>query len=144
MKRLPVCGRAALIGICIAGLVALAAGCGDSGSDNGNNNDNDAAVGPDALVDGDGTVIYPDGDTVDASPHTYVCTVTNCQTHTYQCGDCIDNDGDGLTDSQDPDCLGVCDNNEGGFNTDIPGGNAAPCKMDCYFDQDTGDGNDDC
>jgi hypothetical protein len=67
-----------------------------------------------------------------------------CQSHVYQCGDCVDNDGDGLVDMNDPDCLGPCDNNESGFTLNIPGGNAAPCKQDCYFDQDTGSGNDDC
>lgn len=148
MKRIPVGGRAALIAFCFAcilGLVTLIAGCGGNGGSTGdNNNGNDAAVNDDALVDGDGNVIHVDASTIDASPTTYQCRVTDCQTHTYQCGDCIDNDGDGLTDSQDPDCLGVCDNNEGGFNTEIPGGNAAPCKQDCYFDQDTGAGNDDC
>jgi len=67
-----------------------------------------------------------------------------CQGHIYQCGDLIDNDGDGLIDAQDPDCLGPCDNTEGSYYGGIPGQNNAPCKMDCYFDQDTGPGNDDC
>jgi hypothetical protein len=67
-----------------------------------------------------------------------------CQGHIYQCGDLIDNDGDGLIDSQDPDCLGPCDNTEDSYHGGIPGQNNAPCKMDCYFDQDTGTGNDDC
>jgi hypothetical protein len=67
-----------------------------------------------------------------------------CQSHLYECGNTIDDDGDGLTDWQDPDCLGVCDNTEGSYYGGIPGQNNAPCKMDCYFDQDTGSGNDDC
>ncbi len=62
----------------------------------------------------------------------------------YQCGDCLDNDGDCAIDSNDPECLGACQNNENGFKGDIPGQNSAPCKMDCYFDNDTGAGNDDC
>jgi hypothetical protein len=70
--------------------------------------------------------------------------IATCQGKTYQCGDLVDNDNDGLIDSQDPDCLGPCDNTEGSYAGGIPGQNAAPCKMDCYFDQDTGSGNDDC
>ncbi len=69
---------------------------------------------------------------------------TLCQTHLYLCGDCLDNDEDGLTDSADPDCLGPCDNTEDSYYGGIPGQNNAPCKMDCYFDQDTGPGNDKC
>jgi hypothetical protein len=67
-----------------------------------------------------------------------------CQGHIYECGDNVDNDGDGLTDWQDPDCLGPCDNTEDSYYGGIPGQNNAPCKMDCYFDQDTGAGNDQC
>lgn len=72
------------------------------------------------------------------------CVVTQCQAHVYQCGDCLDNDNDGLIDMYDPDCLGPCHNNEKGFDLQIPGGGNAPCKLDCYFDQDTGSGNDNC
>ncbi len=72
------------------------------------------------------------------------CTPITCQGKTYACGDCVDNDGDGKVDMDDPDCLGPCDNNEKGFFLNIPGANKAPCKQDCYFDQDSGSGNDDC
>jgi hypothetical protein len=68
-----------------------------------------------------------------------------CQGKLYQCGDTLDNDQDGLTDWADPDCLGPCDNNEAGFVTNIPGGSSTnKCRRDCYFDQDSGTGNDDC
>ncbi|MEZ4220693.1 MAG: hypothetical protein R3B13_07160 [Polyangiaceae bacterium] len=70
--------------------------------------------------------------------------VVQCQGKTYQCGDAIDNDGDGLIDWQDPDCFGPCDNNETGYKGNIPGQAAPPCKQDCYFDQDSGSGNDHC
>jgi len=73
------------------------------------------------------------------------CVVTPCQqSHTYECGDCVDNDGDGFTDMLDPDCLGPCHNSESSYFGNIPGQNNAPCKHDCYFDKDTGHGNDDC
>jgi hypothetical protein len=72
------------------------------------------------------------------------CVVATCQGHVYQCGDCVDNDADCKIDSADPDCLGPCDNTEDSYYGGIPGQNNAPCKSDCYFDQDTGSGNDDC
>lgn len=72
------------------------------------------------------------------------CVVTACANHVYECGDCVDNDGDGLSDMDDPDCLGPCHNSETMFFLKIPGANNAPCKQDCYFDQDSGAGNDDC
>ena len=74
----------------------------------------------------------------------HACQKTSCQGKTYTCGDCIDNDGDGLTDSDDPECTGPCDNTEDSYFGGIPGGNNAPCREDCYFDQDTGSGNDQC
>ena len=72
------------------------------------------------------------------------CEIKTCQGKTYQCGDCIDNDNDCTIDSADLSCFGPCDNNEAGFKGNIPGQNSAPCKQDCYFDGDTGAGNDDC
>jgi hypothetical protein len=75
---------------------------------------------------------------------THLCQRTSCQGKIYQCGDCIDNDGDGLIDSHDPDCTGPCDNTEDSYFGGIPGQNNAPCRQDCYFDQDTGSGNDQC
>jgi hypothetical protein len=87
--------------------------------------------------DGGMTVPTPDGG-------TRACFVTQCQNHVYQCGDCMDNDGDGRIDADDPDCLGPCDNSEDSLSPKIPGGNNAPCKADCFFDQDTGSGNDQC
>jgi hypothetical protein len=72
------------------------------------------------------------------------CSVTTCQGKVYQCGDCLDNDSDCAIDSADTECLGPCDNTENSLYGGIPGQNNAPCKMDCYFDADTGAGNDDC
>jgi len=73
------------------------------------------------------------------------CTVSTCQGKVYACGDCLDNDGDcGVDSGGDSQCLGPCDNTEDSFYGGIPGQNNSPCKSDCYFDQDTGSGNDDC
>ncbi|MBI5536082.1 MAG: hypothetical protein HY898_25400 [Deltaproteobacteria bacterium] len=72
------------------------------------------------------------------------CTQVACAGKVYQCGDCIDNDGDCKVDSKDSQCLGPCDNTENGLWGGIPGQNSAPCKQDCYFDNDSGGGNDHC
>jgi hypothetical protein len=72
------------------------------------------------------------------------CNVATCGGKVYECGNCLDDDNDCTVDSNDNDCFGVCDNNESGFKGEIPGQNSAPCKMDCYFDGDSGAGNDDC
>jgi hypothetical protein len=74
------------------------------------------------------------------------CVITTCQGHLYECGDCIDNDGDCLIDMNDPNCWGPCDNNESGWKGEVPGQQSqSTCLiMDCYFDQDSGHGNDDC
>jgi len=80
-----------------------------------------------------------------ASPYDAGIIILQCQGHVYECGDTLDNDNDGLIDMMDPDCLGPCHNNERGYFLNIPGGGAASnCKLDCYFDQDTGNGNDEC
>ena len=82
--------------------------------------------------------------TATATTGSGVVAISPCQGHIYQCGDLLDNDGDGLMDSEDPDCLGPCDNTEAGFYGGIPGQSGPACTVDCYFDQDSGPGNDDC
>jgi hypothetical protein len=81
------------------------------------------------------------------------CQPATCQGKTYACGDCVDNDLDCVNDASDPNsgvdstdlsCLGPCQDNETGLSGQISGQNNAPCKMDCYWDADTGDGNDHC
>jgi hypothetical protein len=63
----------------------------------------------------------------------------------YLCGDCIDNDGDGLVDDQDPECLGPCDNTEGPvLLTGTPGETGNQCGADCYFDRGNGSGSGEC
>jgi hypothetical protein len=61
-----------------------------------------------------------------------------------ECNDGIDNDGDGLVDGADPECTGSVDNDEGSFATGIPGDNIDAVKQDCFFDGDSGQGNDGC
>ena len=61
-----------------------------------------------------------------------------------QCSDGIDNDGDGKIDYIDPECVGPLDNDEGSFATGIPGDNIDACKQDCFFDGNSGMGDDGC
>lgn len=64
-------------------------------------------------------------------------------TGSTQCTDGIDNDGDGLADARDPECTGAVDDDEGSYGTGIPGDNVDQCQ-DCFFDGDSGQGNDGC
>jgi hypothetical protein len=130
-------------GGCQEGISGDAIDGGDGGTDPTMMATDDAGTGTNVDLTGvnlDGAVIIKtDGG------GTKICYYATCQGKLYACGDCLDNDGDGRVDSDDPDCLGPCDNTESGALTlGIPGGNNAPCKADCYFDQDTGTGNDSC
>jgi len=61
-----------------------------------------------------------------------------------QCSDGIDNDHDGLIDGFDPECTGPLDNDEATFATGIPGDNRDPKWQDCFFDGNSGAGDDGC
>jgi hypothetical protein len=140
----------------LACLVLSLAACADNrteSSDGASQGDGSTAGADGSLADGarlDGALpdgLLPDGALPDGGWGTLPgggCAPVRCQAHTYQCANCLDDDGDGLTDWQDPDCLGPCDNSEQGYDLGIPGGGSAPCRLDCYFDQDTGSGNDTC
>ncbi|MFO7564750.1 MAG: hypothetical protein R6X02_19050 [Enhygromyxa sp.] len=112
---------------------------GDGDGDQTGDGDGDQTGDGDGDQTGDG-----DGDqTGDGDPGE--CVITECAGKLYECGNCLDDDDDGKIDAADPDCWGPCDNNEGGFKGNIPGQANAPCtSMDCYFDQDSGTGNDKC
>lgn len=63
---------------------------------------------------------------------------------TTQCSDGLDNDGDGKIDLMDPECVSPLDNDESSFATGIPGDNMDACKQDCFFDGNSGMGDDGC
>jgi hypothetical protein len=67
-----------------------------------------------------------------------------CNNTIFACSDGLDNDQDGLIDAMDPECVGPCDNDEASYATGIPGDNADPCKQDCFFDGDSGQGQEKC
>ncbi len=61
-----------------------------------------------------------------------------CGNQTYECGDTIDNDTDGLIDSDDPDCLGPCDDTEDGYHPELPSWQGDKCHEDCFWDTGAG------
>ncbi len=61
-----------------------------------------------------------------------------------ECSDGIDNDGDGFIDGFDVECTGPYDDDEGSFATGIPGDNKDPIWQDCFFDGNSGSGDDGC
>lgn len=85
-----------------------------------------------------------DAGSADASDAGIIISIVKCLNQIYQCGDGIDNDGDGLIDWQDPDCLGPCDNTEDSYYGGIPGQSGPACDVDCYWDSNSGSGDDDC
>ncbi|MDA3864281.1 MAG: MopE-related protein [Deltaproteobacteria bacterium] len=86
----------------------------------------------------------------DSYDHTLsgVLTVsaTDCTDGGTECSDCIDNNGDGLIDGDDPTCISSSDDNEGQFQTDIPGDNPNDIYgyHDCFIDGNSGAGDDGC
>jgi hypothetical protein len=67
-----------------------------------------------------------------------------CRGKPLHCGDCLDNDDDGVVDAMDPDCLGPCDDDEDGLSSGMVVTQSPNCRLDCYFDGDSGVGNDQC
>lgn len=86
-----------------------------------------------------GIVVEEDGG------ESWTCFVTTCAGRVTLCGNCLDDDGDGLVDAHDPECLGPCDNTEGpALLAGVGGEPGGPCLSDCYWDFGNGPGNDDC
>jgi hypothetical protein len=60
------------------------------------------------------------------------------------CSNGKDDDGDGFIDGFDAECTGPWDNDEASFATGIPGDNVDPKWQDCFFDGNSGAGDDNC
>lgn len=67
-----------------------------------------------------------------------------CSPDKAACNNCVDDDGDGMVDGDDPECTGPLDNREDSFATGIPGDNVDSKKQDCFFDGNSGSGDDGC
>ena len=112
------------------------------------NPDNDGSVQPadDSGVPSDATTpIDAGGVVIGTDAGAWVCYPTTCNDKLLECGNCMDDDGDGLVDSEDHECLGPCDNTEGpALNAGVGGETGATCGADCYWDFGNGPGNDMC
>jgi hypothetical protein len=99
--------------------------------------DPDATGGPgdDASVSGSDS-----GVGIDAPPFDGTCDAISGA----QCSNCKDDDEDGRIDGFDPECTGASDDDESSFSTGIPGDNKDEVMQDCFFDGDSGGGNDGC
>ena len=122
----------------LVSVVSVAAlGCGD---DSGSANDGGLIYdGDGSLLDGDGSVIPPPVTFDGGVPGGESCSPTSTE-----CNNCIDDDGDGLVDGADFECISPLDDDEASFATGIPGDNKDAKKQDCFFDGDSGAGNDGC
>jgi hypothetical protein len=67
-----------------------------------------------------------------------------CGSELCQCNNGIDDDGDGTVDGFDVECTGGIDDDEATFATGIPGDNRDPKWQDCFFDGNSGAGDDRC
>jgi hypothetical protein len=61
-----------------------------------------------------------------------------------QCTNCLDDDGDGAIDGEDVHCTLADDDDEWTFISAIPGDNLDPDPADCFYDGNSGSGDDDC
>jgi hypothetical protein len=113
-----------LLGLVAAALMACGSNSG-GGTDGGGGGDDDGGGG---------------SGTIDAPPFGGQCTVGGSQ----ECSDCVDNDADGKIDGFDPECSGPADDREDSFATGIPGDNIDATDQDCFFDGNSGAGNDGC
>jgi hypothetical protein len=93
-----------------------------------------------ATADASGGVDFSDADpnAPDAGPSA------GCTASGSQCNNCLDDDGDGLFDGNDPECTGLIDDDESSFETGIPGDNIDDKIQDCFFDGNSGAGDDKC
>ena len=117
----------------------------------GSDGDSTGVAGPDDVPDGDTTAGSgetdstgsDDADATTGGPSEPPTEPTLCGGQLYACGDMIDNDGDGFYDLDDPECTSPCDDDEGSFQTGLPGDNM-DCHQDCFFDGNSGHGDDGC
>jgi hypothetical protein len=131
---------------------AASTGANGSGADGTGATSGSLGFGGDGLIVGGDGPISSGGTTGNGgTTGTAGSTATGGTLATDLCGGegCIcsngkDDDGDGLVDGFDPECTGPLDNDEGSFATGIPGDNRDPKWQDCFFDGNSGAGDDHC
>ena len=121
------------------------AGSGDEGGSSGASGASGASGGGSSAMSGTGGDGSGDGGTAGSSTGGSSASdpLALCG-GSCACGDGIDNDGDGVTDGFDAECTGAGDNDEGSFATGIPGDNMDPKWQDCFYDGNSGAGDDGC
>jgi len=139
----------------LAAVVAFSFACSDdtTGGSNGtenngannvsNNSDNNAASN-NAIENNATSNNLPGNNTVSPVFPVNEQGQVLCGDRPCECSDGIDNDGDGLIDGFDPECTGPYDDDESSFATGIPGDNKDPIWQDCFFDGNSGHGDDGC
>jgi hypothetical protein len=133
----------------ILGVMLLVAGCdcgdGSATDDPGDDPGDDTMDGSTTDEDGsteptDGFASNPDSPFMtDPETGCVLCPDGEC----CACDDGEDNDGDGFIDGLDGECTGGFDDDEDSYATGIPGDNVDFCQ-DCFFDGNSGQGDDDC
>ena len=126
--------------ILVASLILVFVHCGDDNEATGGGTE-DGGGAASAGETGDGNTDVGDGLGGD---NGFGGFGGECEAGNSACNDCIDNDGDGQIDGFDTECTGPADNDESSFATGIPGDNRDAVKQDCFFDGNSGAGNDGC
>jgi hypothetical protein len=124
------CGQSVIVGLDDALAASGSGGVAQGGSNNGGSGG--LALSGTGDVSGSGEA------------GAAACVKTACRGKYYECGNCIDDDGDGESDERDTACLGPCDDDELGLSTGLKMTSSGACRQDCYFDADAGPGNDMC
>jgi len=134
----------------LATLVVLAwlPACGGDSSGNPDGSDTPGEAADESTgADADGDVPADPGDTpIEAGDEGTIPDTTpdGAPCGTTQCSNCIDDDGDGFTDGFDPHCSSAADDDEGTFATGISGDNIDRYWQDCFYDGNSGGGDDGC
>ncbi|MET0283972.1 MAG: hypothetical protein ABW352_05865 [Polyangiales bacterium] len=134
--------------------LAFIAACGSDGRDSDGSGDAqvldamaptrvdgslDAALDATVASDAQG-VASPDSSPFPVNSQGQVlCGNTPCA-----CSNGQDDDADGLADLADPECVSSWDNDEASFATGISGDNRDTACQDCFFDGNSGSGDDGC
>lgn len=103
------------LGICSLFVLFVAVACGDDVEMGKDSSGGAAGAGATASGGTAGADAAVGGNAGSGGTGALPTTTAACQGHIYECGDLVDNDNDGLIDSQDPDCLGPCDDTEGSY-----------------------------
>lgn len=123
-------------------LLVVGCSCSSDKSAPGDNGDGGGAL--DGSADGlDSSLGFPPGDTTPFEVNMMGQVLCDGDTP-CACNDGEDNDKDGLVDGKDPECTGPGDNDESSFATGISGDNKDPKWQDCFYDGNSGAGDDKC